>query len=136
MVYLPINVQRRLLEGVILPLITLATIGLWALSGRVKYQQATRWLLGGLVLALVLPSSLLQSRTLSRTCLYPCTYVRSWYSISPSPSLLFWTKDESAWLHHSYTRYRLTSTRPPRTAMAQSLHPYTEHHNTSERLQV
>ena len=54
-VYLPINVQRRLSEGVIVPLSILAVVGL-----RLLGAPRARWRRGrGIVLALALPTSLL-----------------------------------------------------------------------------
>lgn len=54
--YLPLNVQRRLLEGVIVPLAILAAIGLagWARRGR-----AGRWLAGGIVALACISTALL-----------------------------------------------------------------------------
>jgi hypothetical protein len=55
MAYLPINVQRRLLEGVIVPLAMLAAAGLALLVRRRHVRAATI----GLLLALVLPSTVI-----------------------------------------------------------------------------
>jgi hypothetical protein len=55
MAYLPINVQRRLLEGMIVPLATLAAAGLALLARRRRARAAAI----GLLLALILPSTVI-----------------------------------------------------------------------------
>lgn len=63
LVYAPINVQRRLLEGVIVPLSVLATLGVWTLaSWRPKdspFVQRLRWLGLASLLMLLIPSTAL-----------------------------------------------------------------------------
>lgn len=65
MVYLPVNVQRRLAEGVFVPLGILAVMGLrgavgpW-LAGRLRWKRRRAWKLAlGVALWLTLPTSLL-----------------------------------------------------------------------------
>ncbi len=63
--YLPINVQRRLLEGLIAPLCILVTLGLWRLVGEkpASGEPGTGWrlrqLLAGLALMTLFPSPVL-----------------------------------------------------------------------------
>ena len=63
--YVPINVQRRMLEGVIIPLTILATMGLWSLVGEKPDDRSAMilWRLrqigGGIVLSFLLPSAVL-----------------------------------------------------------------------------
>lgn len=65
LVYMPINVQRRLLEGMIAPLAVLATLGLWRLVGErpADDHAARKWRIrqmgAGAYLGLMVPSLLL-----------------------------------------------------------------------------
>ncbi|MBN1427682.1 MAG: hypothetical protein JXB07_04800 [Anaerolineae bacterium] len=55
LVYLPINVQRRLLEGVIVPLSILAVLGMWQWIGQARWP--VRWAAAMGALVLLLPST-------------------------------------------------------------------------------
>lgn len=79
-VYLPINVQRRLAEGVIVPLSILAAAGLYATFT----NRARRRLAQGIVLGLTLPTTLLLiagglfgARTLERPVFRPAAELRA-----------------------------------------------------------
>ncbi len=62
LVYLPINVQRRLLEGVIVPISLLATLGIWRLLGlkmensRAGFGYRLRQVALGMIIMLTWPS--------------------------------------------------------------------------------
>lgn len=60
LIYLPINVQRRLLEGVIVPLAILGAVGIDWLVGKLRFQRGRAWLLKyGILAFLTLPGLLL-----------------------------------------------------------------------------
>lgn len=63
LVYIPVNVQRRLLEGLIVPLVVLATMGLFQLVGQwddpPTLKQRLRWLGAAVIVIGILPTTVL-----------------------------------------------------------------------------
>jgi len=120
LVYLPINVQRRMSEGVIVPLAILAAVGLRLMARRVRFGRAIRYaLIGAAVMTCVflLFGGFLAASNAGRPIFRPANEIAAfdWLNANAEPDAVILTAPETGNVIPAYTSLRTYMGHGPET---------------------